>query len=341
MHIVGTPARKSQQERAKVHHTFADGDFQRFALMYRHITVAQAELSDPRTCAQLIDSTLQQCLIHSRPVYLALPADVVAIEIDATPLQTSIELPRSLPPSADAETALATVLDRIYSSQRPMILVDGESRAYGILTELQELSTITHWSTWTTIFGKSCIDESLPNFRGIWKGSAASQHDKDFVKGRALILCFGPHFSNTNSYGYSSVPDAKISVHFMQTSVQVNGQTFRDLPAKQFLSALIAKLDPSRMTKSPEEVVLNGEKNRISSPPGNAPLSQDHFYKFFNKYLRSGDVRCFQHLKLHFSSTLTMPNRSSSPKPAPQATAAATSYSRLTLCSSNPPPGSP
>lgn len=82
--IVGTPARKLQSERAKVHHTFNDGDFTRFAQMAAHITVAQASLSDPRTCPQLIDSTIQQCLIHSRPVYVQLPAGMCSrINTDA------------------------------------------------------------------------------------------------------------------------------------------------------------------------------------------------------------------------------------------------------------------
>ena len=83
VHIVGTPSRHLQQNRALVHHTLNDGDFRRFAQMASHITIAQASLSDPCTCPQLIDSTIQQCLVHSRPVYIELPADMVATQVDA------------------------------------------------------------------------------------------------------------------------------------------------------------------------------------------------------------------------------------------------------------------
>lgn len=160
--------------------------------MHAHITVAQASLSDPRTCPQLIDSTIQQCLIHSRPVYIELPADMASVPVSAERLQSKIELP---PPVASKEeaAALSAVTDLINASQRPMLLVDGESRAYGILEEIHRLAEGTQWPTWITVFAKSCVDEDLPNFRGIWKGSYASPEEKETVKNCDLILCFGPH----------------------------------------------------------------------------------------------------------------------------------------------------
>ncbi len=135
--------------------------------MYKHIVIAQESLSDPRLCAKQIDSLLQQCLLHSRPVYLGLPADMVSITIDAGPLKSPLQVPGSLA-SSDETAALDLVLDHIHSAKRPMILVDGESRAYGILSELHELITSTKWPVYTSVFGKSCVDESLPNFLGIW-----------------------------------------------------------------------------------------------------------------------------------------------------------------------------
>ena len=68
VHIVGTPPRSTQDGRVKVHHTFADGNFTRFAEMAKHVTVAQASLRDPRSAPEQIDQILVQCLLHSRPV---------------------------------------------------------------------------------------------------------------------------------------------------------------------------------------------------------------------------------------------------------------------------------
>src|SRR4051794_27575791 len=65
VHIVGTPPRASQDGRLKIHHTFNDGEYRRFGLMAAQVTVAQANLRDPRTCPEQIDEVLRQCLIHS------------------------------------------------------------------------------------------------------------------------------------------------------------------------------------------------------------------------------------------------------------------------------------
>lgn len=67
VHILGTPPRASQDGRLLIRHTFADGEYGRFAQMNSHVTVAQTSLWDPQTSAQQIDTVLQECLLHSRP----------------------------------------------------------------------------------------------------------------------------------------------------------------------------------------------------------------------------------------------------------------------------------
>jgi pyruvate decarboxylase len=290
VHIVGTPARQLQESRALVHHTLNDGNYRHFADMSTHITVAQASLSDPRTCPLLIDSTIQQCLIHSRPVYIEVPTDMVSLPVSAERLQSKIEIPPKVS-TQDEAAALLFVLDRIYSSERPMVLVDGESRAYNLLDELHRVVGMTGWPTWTTIFGKSLMKETLPNFYGIWKGKSASQEHQDFVKSRDLILCFGPHLSSTNTYDYSSIPDSAVSIFFTATSVKFSGQTFRDLPMKTFLSTLLGKLDQSKLkTIEDPTFPMDSKSLAIPRPPLDNPITQDHFYRTMSDFLRPGDI---------------------------------------------------
>lgn len=288
VHIVGTPARHLQDSRALIHHTLNDGEYGRFAKMYEQITVAQASLWDPRTCPELIDSTILQCLIQSRPVYIQLPVDMVAVPVASERLQTKLEVPDAALPHHITE-ALELVLNRIYASRRPMILIDGESRAYDILGLVSELVKSTNWPTYTSIFGKSYVDESFPNVQGIWKGSAASEQDHDYVKSCDLVLCFGPHFSSTNTYRGSSIPDPKVSLLFKATSVEIGSQTFRDLPSKRFLSLLIQKLDFSKVQKTVVSPITNGEAT-ITSHERESSITQDLFYRTFSQYLQPGDI---------------------------------------------------
>ena len=289
VHIVGTPARHLQESRALIHHTFNDGVYNHFSQMAAHITVAQANLQGPRTCPELIDATIQQCLVHSRPVYIQLPADMVSIHVDAERLKAKIEIPPALS-SRDEQVAMDLVLDRVYSSKQPMILVDGESRAYGILDEIEELIKKTEWPTWITIFGKSCVDESIPNVHGIWQGDYADQTEKDYIKSTDLTICFGPHFSNTNTYAYTSIPNPQTTIFVTARAVKAGDRTIRDLPAKHFLSALLKKLDATKTQKSTSFPVQMNEPLSDLKTPADGLITQDLFYKTFGKVLRPGDI---------------------------------------------------
>lgn len=291
VHIVGTPSRTLQNSRALVHHTFNDGDYQRFALMHEHVTVAQASLRDPRTCPQLIDSVLMECLIHSRPVYIQVPADMVDAQVASDGLKTKLSVPEPVP-SKDEEAALKYVLERVHGSRSSMILVDGEVRGYGIVDQVEQFCRLSAWPTYTSVFGKGLLDESMSNYYGIWKGSSATQEEQDFVKGCDLVLCFGPHLSTTNSYFGSARPNPETTIFIKQTSVEAQGQVFQDLPAKYFMAQLLEKLDKSKVAGSEKPMgrAVNGHAENSSQSQVDGALTQQDFYHKFTNVLRSGDM---------------------------------------------------
>lgn len=76
-----------------IHHTFIDGEYQRFDRMQEHVTVAQVSLSDHRTAPAEIDRILLQCLLHSRPVRITIPVDMVPVLVPTAGLASKIEIP--------------------------------------------------------------------------------------------------------------------------------------------------------------------------------------------------------------------------------------------------------
>ena len=75
VHIVGTPALAARRAGAMSHHNLPRADFGHFARMAAEVTVAQADLRADSAPAE-IDRVLRAALRTSRPVYLAIPADV-------------------------------------------------------------------------------------------------------------------------------------------------------------------------------------------------------------------------------------------------------------------------
>ncbi|KAI1205417.1 thiamine diphosphate-binding protein [Annulohypoxylon truncatum] len=290
VHIVGTPPRESQDSRLLIHHTFNDGEYRRFAQMHQPVTVAQANLRDPRTSPAQIDYVLQQCLLHSRPVYLEIPVDLVAAPVSAEQLQNNICLP-TVEPNAYQDSVIDKVLDKIYEARQPIILVDGEVRALGIIGDVQKLVSHAKWPTWSSGFGKGLLDETLPNFHGIYRGNFDDAKVQSFFKNSDLVLCFGPHFSTTNSFASSSIPKTQTAILFTDTEIRINGQVFRDIPARYAVSQLLLKIDSSRIisyTAYPD--LPRDQSDNFTSVSQDGPIKQDRLWRILSTMLRPGDI---------------------------------------------------
>lgn len=294
VHIVGTPNRATQDGQVRVHHTFNDGNFQRFGQMHAHVTVAQTSLRDPLTAPREVDRVLQQCLIHSRPVYIEIPVDLVDVPVRSANLQEPITIPEPIetPMMSDA---IGQVLEKLYAARRPVILYDGECRALNISKDVQSIIETTKLPAWTTSYGRGLIDESIPGFQGIYKGSFDDQSVQDFFKQADLVLIFGPHFSTTNSYALTAKPRSDISIVFSDTEIEIGSKVFRDIPARLGVSRFLAQLDTSMLA---QYAVLDlqslpwqhTQSVSFQAVPKDEIISHSQLWDLFTHFIRPGDI---------------------------------------------------
>ncbi|KAI1174725.1 thiamine diphosphate-binding protein [Nemania sp. FL0916] len=290
VHIVGTPDRPTQEERRLVHHTYCDGEFGRFAQMAVHVTVAQVDLKDPRTSPELIDHALTQCLLHSRPVYIQVPVDMVAAPVSAERLQSEVRLPQTeITPYSD--DVVDMILKRIYESKQPTILVDGETRSCGIVELVQRLAEVTGWPSWTTAFGWGLLDETAPNVHGIYRGRFSTPSVDSFFNASDLVLCFGPHFSTTNSYAATAIPKAEIAILISHTEIRIGNQVFRDIPARLAVGQILEKLDSSKATAyTPSTDLSRPLVDGYYPEMKDQPITQALFWPMVSKMVKTGDI---------------------------------------------------
>ncbi|KAI0404760.1 thiamine diphosphate-binding protein [Xylaria palmicola] len=290
VHIVGTPDRPTQDGRVQVHHTFNDGEFGRFAQMAAHVTVAQVDLKDPRTSPEHIDHALTQCLLHSRPVYIQVPVDMVSAPVSAARLQSELRLP-SPAPTAYSDEVIENVLERIYEAKQPTILVDGETRAFGIVDLVQRLVEVTGWPSWTTMFGWGLLDETTPNVHGIYRGSFDTTGTVAVAQASDLILCFGPHFSTTNSFSKTSIPKVEATIYITHNEIRIGHQIFRDIPARFAVAQILEKLDPAKATSyTPSTDLSRPLVDTYSEALKDQPITQALFWPMVSKIVQAGDI---------------------------------------------------
>ncbi|KAB8237955.1 thiamine diphosphate-binding protein [Aspergillus alliaceus] len=164
IHIACTSGRKPQEPRALV------------------------DLKDPWLVPDQLDWVLQEALIRSRPVFLQVPDDMVDVLVERSNLTSMICMP------------FAPATGHIYTAERPLVLVDGESRPMSILGHFDILVKTKEWPTWTTIFGKSLVNEQLLS-----------------LDSADLILNLLPRYSDTNSQSFTTLPNPTATIAFSHT----------------------------------------------------------------------------------------------------------------------------
>ncbi|KAF2152872.1 pyruvate decarboxylase [Myriangium duriaei CBS 260.36] len=288
VHIVGSPTRSNQESRLKIHHTFNDGEYRRFALTHAQVTVAQAYLHEARTAAEQIDFALQECLLKSRPVYIEVPVDMVDAPISTERLAMPITIPDSLP-SKSFDTTLTKIMEKIHAAKNPVIIVDGECRPLRLTEDVQKFVKTTKWPTWATPFSKGLLDETVSNFHGIYRGSFDDAPVKDFINKADLVVNFGPHHSSTNTFAYTSKPNPELTISFTTTGVSIGNEQFRDIPTREILARLVSSLDVSKLHRyEPYPELPRDYATSISDCKGT--ITQKHVWNVLANFLKPGDI---------------------------------------------------
>ena len=294
VHIVGTPSTIDQNAGACLHHSLGGGNFRQFADMYKHVTVAQANLIDASTAPNMIDRTLRECILQSRPVYIELPTNMVTAKVSSALLQTPIDTEHDSDEGFE-DTEVDAILDKIYASKQPFIIVDGFASRYGIASEADELVRVTGFPTSTTPFGKGTINESYPNFHGVYAGVAGQNIYVPWFNSCDLVLRIAPLNSDVNTFGFTTIPDNKRTITFNRDSVDVCGTTtFRNLHVKSLLRAILGRLDHSRLPKyNPYPSNLGNPQQELAELPAPIPSSiidQNTFYRRVSTFFRPNDI---------------------------------------------------
>ena len=203
VHIAGCPSTLSQKKGMILHHSLGNGDFGVFADMSARVTVAQANLNDPNTAPTKIDWVLRECFLKSRPVYIQLPTDMVHKPVDASPLQHPIDLayPKNNP--EPEEEVVSEIMKRLEVSKEPCILVDGCVQRHRVVCEVDALVRTSAIPTFVTPMGKGIINETYPNFGGVYAGDGSFDTVRSFVERSDLVICLGTIKSDFNTTGFT------------------------------------------------------------------------------------------------------------------------------------------
>ena len=108
VHIVGTPALAARRPGATIHHNLPGSEYGHYACLASEFTAAQADLRADDAPGE-IDRVLSAALRTSRPVYLAIPADVAGAPVPAP--AGRLAQARAIPARTDRPAPTLTEMD--------------------------------------------------------------------------------------------------------------------------------------------------------------------------------------------------------------------------------------
>lgn len=189
--ISGAPGTNEKGRGLLLHHQAKTIDSQ--LKVYREITCAQAVLDDARTAPQEIARVLRACIDESRPVYIELPRDMVAV-----PCEPVVPLPRRRANSEAVAACATEILERLRTASAPALLIGVEVRRYDIENAVARLSRRLNIPVATTFMGRGLLAETNAPLVGVYMGLAGKPDIREIIEEADALLMLGVILSDTN-----------------------------------------------------------------------------------------------------------------------------------------------
>lgn len=315
VHIVGAPSNDAQKKQMILHHTLGNGDFTVFHKMSESICQTTAFLNDISTACDEIDRCLKVAYTNQRPVYIAIPSNMVDMKVTSTRLEKPIDLSVVPNDEASQKEVIDRVLTMISKAKSPVILVDACASRHNCKDEVQQLVEITQFPVFVTPMGKGTIDEGgiggeditdpgiftkldtklssgsnvASRYGGVYIGSLSKPEVKNTVENADLVLSCGALLSDFNTGSFSYSLGTKNIVEFHSDHTKVRRAIYPGTKMKEAMQALNSKVS-SVIRKNYTVQEVPKLKLANTPAPSGTPLTQIWFWTRVSSWFKESDV---------------------------------------------------
>lgn len=278
-----------------------------YEMVKDRVSCSTEYLEDIDTACDLIDKVIEDIYRYSKPGYIFVPVDLQDVKVSTKNLveRPTITLEECIAPNVDTsspehiEHIVDAVLNWLYQSSSPCVLGDILTDRYGGSNNLNQLINKLKIWNFTTVMGKSIIDESNPQFKGLYNGrECLSSVIEDFSK-CDLILHFGVELNEINNGHYSVDYNEHIGANVVQFHCDyirfMNSKTkeeklYRDVNFIHVLEMLVERANASKLHLNYQEDSANTTVSSISSSSSDQKITQKFLQEIMPQYLNPGDV---------------------------------------------------
>lgn len=285
--IVGAPNTQNMNKKLLVHHTFGDGRFDQFTKMHEVMGMKTKDLTFDNTIND-INEIVQYIIETGKPAYMTLPIDVAKMSVNPELKNNfSTLFTRKLDATEFNKQVVSVMMEKINAAKNPVVLVGHEVKHKQLSSFAEAFITNNKIAFTDLAFGKSAIDESLPQFIGTYNGEFTEEHAKEIVDNADLIINLGAKLTDFVTAMFSqSFDDTKM--------VELNNHDFKifgshaGLNGEYSFNQAMAELAKQTMTTSPNFTF--NHTNDYSVTPTDKPLNQDFYDKAIINSVQPGQT---------------------------------------------------
>jgi indolepyruvate decarboxylase len=287
VHIVGTPALTARNIGVTLHHNLPGGDYDHFARMATQVTAAQADLR-PATAAAEIDRVLSTAMRTSRPVYIAIPADVAGAPVPAPKgrLPRAGEVAGADPAMLAAFAAHArSFLDTAVSAS---VLVGHLAARYRVSRAVRDLAGAGGLPVAVLSTAKGDFPESDPCFAGLYAGEASAKRTRVAVEDTDVLITVGVALADTVTGGNAHRLPEERRIDLSPDRAQIGDVTYPGIGLREGLATVTAAVREraGRLTAAS----LPPKEADAAPPLTGARLTQQALWASLQRFLEPDDM---------------------------------------------------
>jgi indolepyruvate decarboxylase len=278
-HVVGMPSYQNQRLRKTIHHTFGDGDFGNFIGISAQATCCHAVIN-PDNCMLEMERVIAEARRNNQPAYIVVPSDYALAPVTPTEVR-----PATLKSNETSlQKAVAAITERLKSAKSVVVLPAFTISRLGLQKEARAAIEAIGCPFATTSMEKCIIDESHPQFAGMYAGVLSANDTREIVEGAEVVIDLGGiSLNDETTTGFTTRLDPARFISIGLNDVRIGGQVFGNVRLADTLAALAKLKSPAPPYKRTPE----GNPS-INGKPSDK-ITMDALYSRYAKFIRSGD----------------------------------------------------
>jgi indolepyruvate decarboxylase len=283
-HIVGMESTKARTNGLAMHHTLAAGRYDTFFEMADAVVCARAVLT-PENCVAETRRLIAMALYERRPVYIGIPADYAAAQIDISSSVLPFTPPRTDPIAL--EEAINAIIARLANAETACMLPGIFLARYGLHDKALALLNASGLPFATMIMDKSIFDETHPAYLGMYFGHLINEETWKFIENCDCVLALAVLFADSSSGSGTGRVNPSNLIEIMPHSISVGATVFEHVEMKDVIQELTKRLPRYTGSMGPKQT--DAPPFPLPQIEENAPLTADYLYARWNQFLKPGD----------------------------------------------------